>query len=41
MRRLKITNGTIGDFIGCLSQQGGPRLTIDQINEIATCGWVK
>jgi len=34
-------NGTISDFIGCLSQKGGPKLTIDEMNAIATRGWAK
>lgn len=34
-------DGTINDFVGCLSQRGGPRLTIDKISEIATQGWAK
>jgi bifunctional DNA-binding transcriptional regulator/antitoxin component of YhaV-PrlF toxin-antitoxin module len=31
----------IADFIGCLSQKGGPKLTIDEMNEIATRGWAR
>jgi len=34
-------NGTIADFIGCLSRKGGPKLTIDEMNAIATRGWAK
>lgn len=34
-------DGTIADFIGCLSQKGGPKLTIEEINEIAARGWAK
>lgn len=34
-------NGVIGDFIGCLSQRGGRKLTIRKINELATQGWAK
>lgn len=33
--------GEIGDFIGCLSKRGGPKLTIEEINEIAAQGWAK
>ena len=33
--------GAISDFIGCLSRKGGPNLTIDEINEIATRGWAR
>ena len=31
--------GKIADFIGCLSQKGGSRLTIDEMNEITKQGW--
>ena len=34
-------NGAISAFIGCLSEPGGPKLTIAQINEIARRGWAK
>jgi bifunctional DNA-binding transcriptional regulator/antitoxin component of YhaV-PrlF toxin-antitoxin module len=34
-------DGTITDFIGCLSQKRGPKLTIDEMNQIATRGWAK
>lgn len=34
-------NGTIADFIGCLSQPNGPKLTNAEINEIASRGWAK
>lgn len=34
-------DGTISDFIGCLSRRGGPKLTIDKINKIAAWGWAK
>jgi bifunctional DNA-binding transcriptional regulator/antitoxin component of YhaV-PrlF toxin-antitoxin module len=34
-------DGTISDFIGCLSQRGGAKLTIEEINEIAARGWAK
>jgi len=33
--------GRVADFIGCLSQKNGPRLTIDDINRIAAKGWAK
>ncbi len=36
-----LQKGTIDDFIGCLSQKGGPRLSIDEINEIASRGWAR
>jgi len=34
-------NGSISEFVACLSKRGGPKLTIDEINEIATRGWAK
>lgn len=34
-------NGDIGDFIGCLSQKRGSKLTIAEMNEIAQRGWSK
>jgi len=39
--RAAAQDGRIADFIGCLSQKRGPRLTIDQMNEIASRGWAK
>jgi len=33
--------GSIADFIGCLSHKGGPRLTIHQMSEIAKRGWAR
>ena len=33
--------GAISDFVGCLSRQGGHKLTIDEINEIAAQGWAE
>lgn len=39
--RVAAQNGTISDFVGCLSQRGGPKLTIKAINEIARRGWAK
>lgn len=36
-----VPNGRISDFIGCLSQKRGPKLTIDEMNRIATQGWAK
>lgn len=39
--RAATQDGRIADFIGCLSQKRGPRLTIDQMNEIASRGWAK
>ena len=39
--RAAAQDGRITDFIGCLSQKRGPRLTIDQMNEIANRGWAR
>ena len=36
-----VPDGTITNFIGCLSQKRGPKLTIDEMNRIATNGWAK
>ena len=33
--------GTIADFIGCLSRRDRRKLTIEEINEIAASGWAK
>jgi antitoxin PrlF len=34
-------NGAISDFIGCLSQPSGPKLTNAEIREISSRGWQK
>lgn len=34
-------DGDIDDFIGCLSRRVGPKLTVEEMNEIATQGWAK
>lgn len=34
-------DGTISNFIGCLSQQATRPLTIDEINEVAAQGWAE
>ncbi|HEY6352139.1 MAG TPA: AbrB/MazE/SpoVT family DNA-binding domain-containing protein [Candidatus Angelobacter sp.] len=39
--RAAAQDGAIADFIGCLSQRSGPKLTIDEINKISTQGWAK
>ena len=39
--RAAARDGRIADFVGCLSQKGGRKLTIDEMNEIATRGWAK
>jgi len=33
--------GSIADFIGCLTQAGGRKLTIEEMNKIVTEGWAK
>jgi antitoxin PrlF len=39
--RAAAQNGSIDDFIGCLSRQNGPKLAIEKINDIAARGWAK
>lgn len=34
-------NGSIADFVGCLSRRGGPRLTVEEIKEAAIRGWAR
>jgi bifunctional DNA-binding transcriptional regulator/antitoxin component of YhaV-PrlF toxin-antitoxin module len=34
-----VRTGSIDDFIGCLEQKGGPRLTIAQIKKITEDAW--
>ena len=34
-------DGAINDFFGCLAQRRGPKLTIDEMNEIAARGWAR
>ena len=34
-------DGAITDFLGCLAQPRGPKLSIDEMNEIARQGWAK
>jgi antitoxin PrlF len=34
------SNGTIADFIGCLSQKRGPKLTIEDMNQM-TQRWAR
>ena len=41
MVRAAAHDGRIADFIGCLAQEKGPRLTIEEMKEIATRGWAK
>ncbi len=39
--RAAAQEGVISDFIGCLAQKDGPRLTIHEMNEIVSRGWAK
>jgi len=39
--RAAAQNGTITDFIGCLSGRGGRKLTIGRIGEMALQGWAR
>ena len=39
--RAAAQNGPIANFIGCLSRNAGPKLTVDEMNEIAAEGWAK
>ena len=39
--RAAVQEGAISDFIGCLVQKDGAKLTIDEMNEIASRGWAK
>ena len=39
--RAAAPNGTISEFFGCLSKPDGPKLTSDEIKEIASRGWAK
>lgn len=39
--RAMAQDGDINDFLGCLAQRQGPKLTIDEMNEIASQGWAK
>ena len=39
--RAAAQDGTIADFVGCLSRRDGPKLTIHEINELVTKGWAK
>ena len=39
--RAAAQDGTIADFSGCLAQKGGPKLSIEEINEIAAEGWAR
>ena len=41
MVRAVAQESSIADFIGCLSQKRGPKLTIDEMNQIATRGWAR
>jgi bifunctional DNA-binding transcriptional regulator/antitoxin component of YhaV-PrlF toxin-antitoxin module len=34
-------DGAIGAFIGCFSKPAGPKLSIEEIGEIASRGWAR
>ena len=34
-------DGSIADFVGCLSERGGRKLTINEMNRTASQGWAK
>jgi len=34
-------DGSISDFVGCLSHRNSRKLTLEQINDIAKQGWAK
>lgn len=37
--RAAAQDGTVDDFVGCLSNEEPPKLTIEEINKIARRGW--
>jgi bifunctional DNA-binding transcriptional regulator/antitoxin component of YhaV-PrlF toxin-antitoxin module len=39
--RAATQDGAITDFIGCLAQKKGPKLTIEEMNDIVARGWAK
>ena len=39
--RAAAQDGNMADFIGCLSQKGATKLTVDEMHEIAARGWAK
>ena len=39
--RAAAQSGTIADFIGCLSQKRGAKLSVEEMNEIAARGWAR
>ena len=39
--RAAAPGGNIAEFIGCLAQRRGKKLTIEEMNEIATEGWTR
>ena len=39
--RAAAQDAPITNFIGCLSEKAGPKLTIDEMNAIASEGWAK
>ena len=41
LMRAAAKEDALGDFIGCLSRRDGPKLRIEEINEIGARGWSK
>jgi antitoxin PrlF len=39
--RAAVQQNPLSDFIGCLQQSDSPTLSIDEINDIAACGWAE
>ncbi len=39
--RAAAQDGSMEDFIGCLSQKKGPKFTIEEMNHITARGWAK
>ncbi len=39
--RAAAQEGAISEFIGCLAESDGPKLTVDEMKEIASRGWAK
>ena len=37
--RAAVQNGSVGDFVGCLSNGRTRKLTIEEINKVARRGW--
>ena len=39
--RAAVPEGTIADFVGCLTHRGGPKLTTAKIQDLAAQGWAR